>query len=63
MFRGRDCYLPGSLDDMAHDEPLSWLQVAYVRRAFQPLGRSLSLGTHARRFTPRAVWRETLQLL
>lgn len=50
VFRGRDRYLPGSLDDMAHDEPLSWLQVAYVRRAFQPLGRSLSLGTHAEAF-------------
>lgn len=52
VFTGTDRYLPGEELDVAeaNGTPISWLQVGYVRRGYQPLGGAFTLGTHFETF-------------
>jgi len=52
VFTGTDRYLPGEELDaaQANGTPISWLQVGYVRRGYQPLGGAFTLGTHFETF-------------
>lgn len=50
VFTGNNHYLPGTADELDSNTPLSWIQMGYLRRGYQPLGERFALGSHVEAF-------------
>ena len=46
VFTGTNLYKPGTPDEEESEASLSWIQMNYLRRGYQPLGGRFVLGTH-----------------